>query len=210
MDSNYDLTKHIQRLEVSPQAEDILDQREITIQSYTTTATFNFDHIINALEGAWLSPKTRFGVFSHPMGIDNSPEKDAINVVLGLQDELSIRAYDYSERRPLWFSWKNVIVDTVKVHYFRNHDDDLLHFTTTGGGRRIKDRLIEEFNSDFLGIPKEAVTKKQFDSERLRDMCFTRFIDQLYMIRFSDPKSDEYKSIEEPVAQTFRLTADSL
>lgn len=197
MSSRYEPKDHIQRLEVAPRAEGILDQREITIQSYQTTVPFDYRALDAGLEGAWLTPQIRLGVFSRVSSTDN----DSLTVVVGLQDELTIRAYDYDERRPLWFSWQNAIVDTVNVHYFRD-EDGLLRFTTTGGGRHITDDRLHEFNSAFLGIPKDAVSKRHFDLEKLRDLCFSRFADRLYMIRFADPSAKEYRSIDHALFQS--------
>lgn len=114
MSSRYEPKDHIQRLEIAPRAEGILEQREVTIQSYQTTVAFDYKALDAGLANAWLTPMIRFGVFSrvHILGTE------ALNIVLGLQEELTIRAYDYDERRPLWFSWQNAIVDTVNVHYF--------------------------------------------------------------------------------------------
>lgn len=197
MASQYDPTEHIHRLAAAPRDESVLDQREVTVQSYQSTVPFNLEALNAGLENAWLSPTVRFGLFSRlPL-----PNGDATTVVLGLQDELSVRAYDYDERRPLWFSWQNVIVDTVSVHYY--HDDHgLLRFTATGGGRRITDDLLHEFNATFLGIPKGSVTKQHFDLAKLRSLCFTQFIDRLYMLRFADPSGEEYRSIDHALFQS--------
>ena len=127
MSSRYEPKDHIQPLEIAPRAEGILDQRQITIQSYQTTMPFTYDALDAGLEKAWLTPQIRFGVFARIAIID----KDALNVVLGLQDELNIRAYDYDERRPLWYSWQDAIVDTVNLHYFRDEHGFLC--ITTGG-----------------------------------------------------------------------------
>lgn len=197
MPSRYEPKKHIQRLEGGPSAEGILDQREITIQSYQTNVAFDYDALDAGLARAWLTPQIRFGVFAR----SRSDDGDALNVVLGLQGELSVRAYDYDERRPLWFSWQGVIVDTVSIHYSRD-EAGLLRFTTTGGGRRITDDRLQDFNSTFLEVPKDAVTKRHFDLAKLRDLCFKRFVDRLYMIRFSDPSGEEYRSIDHALFQS--------
>ncbi|GIW78770.1 MAG: hypothetical protein KatS3mg105_0577 [Gemmatales bacterium] len=197
MSPRYDPKDHIRPLEVAPRAEGILDQREITIQSYQTTVPFDFDALDAGLDKAWLTPQIRFGVFSRI----RSKGKKALDVVLGLQDELTIRAYDYDARRPLWYSWQDTIVDTVSVHYFRD-EDGFLRFTTTGGGRRITDERLYEFNSAFLHIPADAVTKRQFDLDKLRELCFKRFKDRLYMIRFADPAAKEYRSIDHALFQS--------
>src|SRR5262249_34372924 len=73
---------------------------------------------------------------------------------------------------------------------------------TTGGGRRITDDRLHEFNSAFLGIPEDAVTKRQFDLDKLRELCFKRFKDRLYMIRFADPSAKEYRSIDHALFQS--------
>lgn len=197
MDSQFDPSSQIQRLAVGPRDETVLEQREITVQSYQSSVPFDIEAIKSGLEGAWLSPKTRFGVFSRlPVASGNSA-----TVVLGLQDDLSIRTYDYDQRRPLWFSWQNVVVDTVGVHYFAD-EHGLLQFTATGGGRRISDDLLHEFNATFLGVPKGSVTKRHFDLEKLRALCFDRFVDRLYMLRFTGPSGDEYQSIDHALFQS--------
>jgi hypothetical protein len=197
MPAQYEPKDHIQHLEVAPRAEGILDQREITIQSYQTTVPFDYDALNSGLERAWLTPQIRFGVFAR----GSMDGKEALNVVLGLQDELSVRAYDYDARRPLWFSWQDIIVDTVNIHYFKDADG-LLRFTTTGEGRRITDDRLQDFNSAFLGIPKDAVSKQHFDLDKLRDLCFNRFVERLYMLRFSDPSGEEYRSIDHALFQS--------
>lgn len=197
MASRYNPKDHIQPLVVAPRTEGVFDQREITIQSYQTTVPFNYGALDSGLECAWLTPQTRFGLFSRiPLNV-----QDAISVVLALQDELTVRAYDYDERRPLWYSWHNTIVETVNVQYFRDRQG-LLRFTTTGGGRRITGKMLRVFNSAFLNIPEDATSKQQFDLERLRNLCFNRFGDRLYMIRFSDPSGKEYRSIDHALFQS--------
>jgi hypothetical protein len=197
MSTRYDPKDHIQQLVVAPRPEGILDQREITIHSYQTTVPFDFNALDAALGKAWLTPQIRLGVFSRIA----SAGKQALNVVLGLQDELTIRAYDYDQRRPLFYSWRNAIVDTINLHYFRD-EVGLLRFTATGGGRRITDDRLHDFNSAFLGIPKEAVSKRQFDLDKLRELCFKWFADRLYMIRFADPSAKEYRSIDHALFQS--------
>jgi len=191
MASQYDPSDHIQHLVVAPRSESILDQREITIQSYQTTVPFDFTALDEGLERGWLSPAISFGVFSRSI----STNREYCTVVLGLQDDLPVRTYDYDARRPLWFSWQNVIVDTVSIRYFKD-DEGFLRFTTAGGGRRITEDRLQDFNRSFLRIPKEAVSKRQFDLIKLRDLCFNRFLDHLYMVKFSDPSGEEYRSID--------------
>lgn len=204
MPIQYEPKAHIQHLEIAPRAEGVLDQREITIQSYQTTAPFNYDALNAGLGAAWLTPQNRLGVFSR--GPRSAKTKNELTVVLGLQDDLSVRAYDYDHRRPLWFSWKDLIVETVSIRYSRDVDG-LLRFTTTGGGRRITDERLHDFNNSFLKIPKDAVSKRHFDLAKLRELCFGRFINRLYMLRFSDPSGEEYRSIDHALFQS-RLYID--
>lgn len=199
MPLRYEPQNHIVAVAVGPRSDAIVDQREITIQSYQTTIPFNRDALRQGLESAWLSPQIRFGVFAET----ELNDPDALSVVLGLQDELSVRAYDYDERRPLWFSWQDVIVDTVNIRYFKD-PDGLLRFKTTGGGRRISNDLLHKFNSDFLRISRGAVTKQHFDLDKLRDLCFERFVKRLYMVKFSDPSGTEYRSIDHAQFQSRR------
>lgn len=197
MTSTYLPSEHIQPLAVGSRDDSVLDQREITVQSYRSTVPFDRERIERGIDQAWLSPTIRFGVFATlQLGA-----ADSATVVLGLQDDLSVRTYDYDRRRPLWYSWQNVIVDTVSIHYF--HDEHgLLNFTATGGGRRITDDLLYEFNATHLGVPKDAVSKQQFDLARLRELCFNRFSDRLYMLRFADPSGEEYRSIDHALFQS--------
>ncbi len=191
MSFQYEPQNHIQHLEVAPRAEGVLDQREITIHSYQTTVPFDYDALSKGLSNAWLTPQIRFGVIAQtPM-----KDGDALNVVLGLQDKISVRTYDHERRRSLYYSWRDVIVDTVNVRYYRD-ENDMLRFKTTGGGRRITDDLLQEFNTAFLGIPKDVVEKRHFLLEKLRELCFGRFVDRLYMVRFSHPSGEEYRSID--------------
>lgn len=195
--TQYEPKDHIQHLAIAPRAEGILDQREITIHSYQTTVPFDCEALNAGLERAWLTPVIRFGVFARtPLtGVD------LLHVVLGLQDELAVRAYDYDARRPLWFTWQDVIVDTVSIHYLCD-ENGLLRFKATGGGRRITDDRLHDFNSAFLKIPKEAVKKREFDLSKLRKLCFDRFVDRLYMLRFADPSGEEYRSIDHALFQS--------
>lgn len=121
---------NINTTEIPPHTEGILNQREITIQSYQTSIPFDFVALSSGLESAWLTPKNRLGIFSRDSFSTTS--RDSITVVLGLQDDISVRAYDYDNRRPLWYSWQNVVVETVSIHYFRDKEG-FLRFTTTGG-----------------------------------------------------------------------------
>lgn len=191
MPSNYDPHDHIHHLDVAPRSENVLDQREITIQSYKTNVPFNLKAVSAGLNRGWLDPAVRFGVFAPA----NDKSSSHLTVILGLQDELSVRAYDYDERRPIWFAWKDVIIDTMSVRYSRD-ENGLLRLTTTGGGRRITDDMLYEFNSRFIGIPKAAVSKMHFDFAKLRELCFNRFFDHLYMLKFTGPSGKEYESID--------------
>lgn len=193
----YNPQDHIHKLDLTPRTQGVLDQRELTIQAYQTTLTFDFAKLDEVMKGAWLTPQRRLGVFSRCTTNGSS----ALSVVLGLQDDLKIRAYDYDERRPLWYSWQDAVVDTVYVRYFKD-ESGLLRFTTTGGGRRITEDRLYEFNSSLLSIPKAAVSKRQFDLARIRELCFSRFADRLYMIRFSDPSGEEYRSIDHALFQS--------
>lgn len=195
----YEPKDHIQHLAVSPRAESVLDQREITVHTYQTSVPFDYDALDACLDRAWLAPAIRLGVFARNPGIG----KDGIDVVLGLQGEISVRAYDYDERRPLWYSWQDLIVETVAIRYTRD-ETGFIRFTTAGGGLRITDEKLEEFNSAFLKIPAAAVQKLQFDLTKLRDLCFNRFADRLYMLRFSNPSGTEYRSIDHALFQSRR------
>ncbi len=191
MPIRYELKDHIQPVENAPIAEGILDQREITIQSYQTTVPFDLAKLNAGLETAWLSPTTRLGIFSEI----STTGDDGYAAVLGMQDHLTVRAYDYDERRPLWYSWKDVIVETASIRYYRGNDGKLW-FITMGGGRRITEDKLNEFNSIFLKIPPTSVTRQVFDLAKLRDLCFNRFVDRLFMVRFKDHSGKEYESID--------------
>jgi DNA-binding NtrC family response regulator len=197
--SSYEPQNHIVRVAVGPRSDAIVDQREITIQSYQTTILFDRESLRRGLESAWLSPQIRFGVFAET----ELDDPDALSVVLGLQDELSVRAYDYDQRRPLWYSWQDVIVDTVNIRYFKD-TAGFLRFKTTGGGRRIGNEMLHKFNADFLGISRGSVTKQNFDLEKLRHLCFEQFVSRLYMLKFSDPSGAEYRSIDHAQFQSRR------
>ncbi|MHB1843260.1 MAG: sigma 54-interacting transcriptional regulator [Deltaproteobacteria bacterium] len=197
MGTPYEPREHIQPVEIAPQAEGVLDHREITVQSYETTVPFDFDSLSSRIEQAWLAPSSLLGLFQRtPL-----TGKDEIHVVLGLQGALSVRAYDYDERRPLYYSWKGVVVETVAVRYLRDKQG-LIRFTTFGGGVRITEEKLHEFNEGFLKIPKDAASKRPFDLEKLRALCFGRFPERLYLLRFSNPAAQEYRSIDHALFQS--------
>lgn len=197
MPIEYEPKNHIQHLAIALRTENFLDQREITIQSYQTNVPFDYEILNQGIESAWLTPQIRFGVFARtPLS-----GSDAVHVVLGLQDELAVRAYDYDARRPLWFTWQNIVVETISIHYFQD-ESGLLRFKATGGRRRITEDRLHDFNSAFLQIPKEAVKKRDFDLSKLRKLCFERFVDHLYMLRFADPSGEEYRSIDHALFQS--------
>lgn len=196
MTTAYDPAEHIRLLGSAPRPETILDQRDVTIHSYVTTLPFDRDDIAAGLERAWLSPAIQLGGYSHPI-VDN----DSISIVLGLQGDLPVRAYDFDGRRSLWFAWRGTIVETRAVRYFQS-EDGYLCFSTAGGGVRITDDRLDEFNSTFLKIPKGWAHRLQFDLRKLRQLCFGRFADHLYMLRFSDPSSIGYKSIDSALFQS--------
>lgn len=188
----YDPRDHIERLDIPPRPEAALEQDEITIHSYRTSIPFDLDALNRKIEAAWLTPQSRLGVCARtPLG-----GTDALHVVLGLQDEISVRAYDYDDRRSLWYSWQHLIVEVANIHYFRD-DNGLLRFKTMGGGRRITEERLYDFNSAFLGVPKDAVRKHEFDLAKLRELCFNRFADRLYMLVFADPSDEGYRGIED-------------
>ncbi|KAA0250329.1 MAG: sigma-54-dependent Fis family transcriptional regulator [Acidobacteria bacterium] len=199
MGEPYEPGKHIYRLQTAPRPETVYDQRDITVQTYQTTIPFDYQRLDEGLERAWLSPVNRLG------GFLRSPFSDdrQIGAVLGLQGELSVRVYDFDQRRSLWYSWQDLIVETLAIRYVRD-ENGLVRFTTHGGGLRINDEKLEDFNVTFLGIPKSAVHRLRFDLTRLRDLCFDRFAQRLYMIRFSDPSGEEYKSIDQALFRSHK------
>lgn len=199
MPTRYEPKDHIQHLEIAPRADSVLDQREVTVQTYLTSVPFDHETLDACLSGAWLAPAIRLGVFARNVGVG----RDELHVVLGLQGEISVRAYDFDERRPLWFSWQDLIVDTMAIRYVRD-ESGFIRFTTAGGGLRITDEKLADFNSAFLKIPRAAVQKLQFDLSKLRDLCFNRFADRLYMLRFSNPSGTEYRSIDHASFQSRR------
>jgi hypothetical protein len=77
--SKYEPKNHIVHVDIAPRSEGILDQREITIQSYQTTIPFDYAALNSGLEAAWLTPQIRLGVFARAAINDH----DALNVVLG-------------------------------------------------------------------------------------------------------------------------------
>jgi len=188
----YEPRAHIQRLDVPPRSEVVLDQREITVYNYETSVPFDRSRIDLALRGAGLAQGVPFGVLTRNPSLD----EEEIRVVLALLDSLSIRAYDLSARSDLWYSWQNAVVDTMSVRYFRGKNGNLW-FTTSGGGTRIGDERLGDFHAAFLGIPRDQVTKLQFDITRLRDLCFNRFENRLYMVKFKTPSLKAYESIED-------------
>jgi len=199
MPTPYEPKDHIQPLEVAPRPETVLDQREITFQTYDTGTPFDFAALDAGLRGGGLSPAVRFGVFTrHP-----SDARTELRAVLGLLGEISVRAYDFDERRPLWFSWRDLIVETMAIRYTRN-DAGHVRFTTAGGGARISEGRLHEFHSAFLKIPGDAVHKLQYDSNLLRGLCFERFGEKLYTLRFSNPSASEYRSIDHALFQSRR------
>src|ERR1022692_4409717 len=94
--TRYDPKDHIQPLELAPRTDSILDQRDITIHSYQTTLPFDYEALNAGLDRAWLTPQIPLGVFSRNASTGN----DALNVVLGLQNESIVKVYDYDDRRP--------------------------------------------------------------------------------------------------------------
>ncbi len=197
MGTPYEPKDHIQQVEIAPQAEGVLDQREITVQTYQSTIPFDYEALSSRIEQAWLAPSIRVGIFQRsPLA-----GKDEIHVVLGLQGALSVRAYDYDERRPIYYSWQGVVVETVAVRYLRD-EHGLTRFTTFGGGVRITEEKLHEFNEAFLKIPEDAVSKLQFDLEKLRDLCFGRFAERLFLLRFANPSAVGYESIDHALFQS--------
>jgi len=183
--------QNIQPLAVGAHDELVLDQRTVTVQSYETTIPFPLERLREGVGGAWLTPTMRFGLV-HELSSLNS---ESLTVILGLQDALAVQAYDHEKRRPLWFSWSGVIVETISVHYFRGRNG-LLRFTTTGGGRRITETMIREFSARHLGIPEETISKLRFDLAKIHHLCFGDFRERLYMLRFVGPSGKEYRSID--------------
>ncbi len=191
MRHRYEPKDHIEKLKVLHRADEIIDQRQITVQSYQTTSAFKYEELNAGINSAWLAPSIKLGVFER----SKISGKSEIQVVLGLQGNLSVRAYDYSGRKPLYYSWKGVIVDTVAIHYVRD-EGGLIRFTTFGGGTRITEQGLNEFNETFLKIPLGTADKRTFDLVKLRDICFDRFVNQLHKIRFKDVSAKEYRSID--------------
>jgi hypothetical protein len=187
----YDPSKHIHPVLQAGTVDSVIDQREITVQSYQTATPFDFAALNAGFEGAWMTPHVRFGVIQRR----ELAREDEIHVVLGLQGELPVRAFDFHDRRPLYFAWHDVIVDTVAVRYSRD-EDGLVRFTTFGGGARINDDKLHFFNEHHLKIPRDTAIRRQFDLGKLRQLCFDRFASKLYMLRFSTPTTKEYRSID--------------
>ena len=96
---------------------------------------------------------------------------------------------------PCGIRGRDVIVETASIRYYRGNDGKLW-FITMGGGRRITEDKLKEFNSLYLKIPSTVVTKQVFDLAKLRDLCFNRFANRLFMVRFADHSGKAYESID--------------
>lgn len=195
----YDLNQHIRLVSWVGAIDSVVDQREVTVQSYQTSVPFDFASLTAGVDAAWLSTAVRFGVIQKR----ELSRRDEIHVILGLQGELSVRAFDVNEKRPLYFSWQDAIVDTVAIRYYRD-ENGALRFTTFGGGARISDEKLFAFNQQYLKVPKESVSRRQFDLDRLRQLCFDRFSEKLYMLRFSIKGNKEYRSIDKALFRSRR------
>ncbi|MCE9635859.1 MAG: sigma 54-interacting transcriptional regulator [Planctomycetes bacterium] len=185
----------------------------MTVQTYQTSVRFDFDALCAGLERGWLQPAIPLGVYDHTP----PATRDEVHVILGLQGERSVRTFDYDRRAPQWYALHGLIIETLAVRY-RRDDDGFIRFTTAGGRRGITDARLAEFHSTFLNIPRDSVHGMVFDLSKLRDLCFTRFLERLYEIRFSEPSSEDYRSIDhasfesrgyiDPTAERLRAIRD--
>jgi DNA-binding NtrC family response regulator len=173
-----------------PLSSEAVEQREITIESYRTSTPFYRKGLLRSLRDSWLTPNAPLGLYEV-----RRAERRAVHAILGYQREYRLHTFDYPKRRPLFFSFPYEIQELKGVRYTPDAKGNL-SITTFGGGREITERRLEEFHSLRNVVPSDAVIKRNFDRDRLRQLCFARFGDRLFKLRFKNPSATEYQSIE--------------
>lgn len=166
------------------------EQIEIAVQTYQTTVPFDFEALSRGADRAWVTPGITFGV----VGRLAASRRDCLHIVLGLQGNKRVRIYDPDARQLLFYSWKNTIVETMGVRYM-DDGSGFVRFITFGGGRRINFDRLASFNAQFLGISSKNIAAVSFGLPMVKDLCFERFVDSLFMIRFA-VDANEYRTID--------------
>ena len=180
---------------IAPQAE-ILDQREITVFSYETTLrsiSTSFRHI-SRMRGSL--PRSLLGVFQR-----RSRWRDAIEVVLGLLGTRPCSATttpsadpstthgrgDFSKR------WQFVYERTTRAHPLHRPLAAALASPT---------RSLRTFNEALSGSRGMLSGNSSSTSTGFVTSAFGRFLERLYLIRFSNPSALAYESIDHALFQS--------
>jgi len=157
--------------------------RTITVRKYETNIICDLDVVKDSLDSNYLKHGKEFGCIS----VHKS--EGSIHAMFGQIGDSHITSIgDYSENNVslIHYLVKNVVKSTMHVDHFCD-DNDKLGLIMYGGGN-IKDDLVKSMYKDFLGISNLKIV--EFDGDIIRKLCFERFLEELYDIKF-DPAVDK-------------------
>ena len=157
--------------------------RTITVRKYRTDIKCDLDAVKDSLDSNRLKHGKDFGC------INIHKSERSVHAMFGQMGDSHITSLgDCSENNVslIHYLVRNVVKSTMHVDHFCD-DRGKLEIIMYGGGN-IKDDLVKSMYEDCLGISNLKIIG--FDGDIIRKLCFEKFSDELYDIKF-DPAVDK-------------------
>ncbi|NIA09546.1 MAG: hypothetical protein GWP10_07420 [Nitrospiraceae bacterium] len=157
--------------------------RTITVRKYETDIKCDLDAVEDLLGSNYLKHGKEFGC------INVCKSEGGVHAMFGQIGDSHITSIgDRSENNVslIHYLVRNVVKSTMHIDHFCD-DGGKLGIIMYGGGN-IKDDLVKSMYNDCLGISNLKIV--EFDENIIRKLCFERFLEELYDIKF-DPAVDK-------------------
>lgn len=157
--------------------------RTITVRKYETDIKCDLDAVEDLLGSNYLKHGKEFGC------INVCKSEGGVHAMFGQIGDSHITSIgDRSENNVslIHYLVRNVVKSTMHIDHFCD-DGGKLGIIMYGGGN-IKDDLVKSMYKDCLGISNLKIV--EFDENIIRKLCFERFLEELYDIKF-DPAVDK-------------------
>ena len=157
--------------------------RTITVRKYETDIKCDLDAVEDSLGSNYLKHGKEFGC------INVRKSEGDVHAMFGQIGDSHITSIgDRSENNVslIHYLVRNVVKSTMHVDHFCG-DSGKLEIVMYGGGN-IKDDLVKSMYKACLNISNLKIV--EFDEDIIRKLCFERFLEELYDIKF-DPAVDK-------------------
>lgn len=157
--------------------------RTITVRKYETDIMCDLDVVKDSLDSNYLKHGSEFGCISV------RKSENSVHATFGQMGDSHITSIgDCSENNVSLTHYlvRNIVKSTMHVDHFCN-DNGKLGIIMYGGGN-IRDDLVKSMYKDCLDISNLKIV--EFDEDIIRKLCFERFLEELYDIKF-DPAVDK-------------------